>query len=215
HAIGKAQAVVEFDLEGRIITANDNFLAAMGYTLGEIKGQHHRMFVDPAYANSAEYRQFWEKLRRGEFDANEYRRIAKGGKEVWLQASYNPMFDMNGKPFKVVKFATDISKQKLAAADSQGQLSAINKAQAVVEFNLDGTVITANENFLNAMGYTLAEVRGKHHSMFVEHSLVGSDEYRQFWDKLRRGAFEARVYKRLAKGGREVWLQASYNPILD
>jgi methyl-accepting chemotaxis protein len=215
HAIGKAQAVVEFDLEGRIITANDNFLAAVGYTLGEIKGQHHRMFVDPAYANSAEYRQFWEKLRRGEFDANEYKRIGKGGKEVWLQASYNPMFDMNGKPFKVVKFATDISKQKLAAADSQGQLSAINKAQAVVEFNLDGSVITANENFLNAMGYTLAEVQGKHHSMFVEHSSVGSDEYRQFWDKLRRGEFEARVYKRLAKGGREVWLQASYNPILD
>jgi methyl-accepting chemotaxis protein len=122
---------------------------------------------------------------------------------------------MSGRPFKVVKFATDVTKQKLVEADSQGQLNAINKAQAVIEFNLDGTIITANENFLSVMGYTLVEVQGKHHSMFVESVYAQSADYRQFWDKLRRGEFESRVYKRMGKGGKEVWIQASYNPILD
>jgi methyl-accepting chemotaxis protein len=215
RAIGKAQAIVEFDLDGRIITANENFLDAVGYALADVQGKHHSMFVEPAYANSTEYRQFWERLRRGEFEANQYRRVGKGGKEIWLQASYNPILDMNGKPFKVVKFATNITKQKLAAADTQGQIDAINKAQAVVEFDLDGRIITGNEVFLRVMGYTLAAVQGKHHSMFVEQAYANSAEYRQFWDKLRRGEFEAKVYKRLANGGREVWLQASYNPILD
>jgi methyl-accepting chemotaxis protein len=214
-AIGKVQAVIEFGLDGKVLTANANFLDAMGYTLEEIRGQHHSMFVDSAYRVSPEYRMFWEKLGRGEFDEGQYKRIAKGGREVWLQASYNPILDMNGKPFKVVKYATNVTEQKLATANFEGQLAAIGKAQAVIEFGLDGKVQTANENFLNTMGYTLPEVMGRHHSVFVDPAQVGAPEYRAFWEKLGRGEYDAGQYKRIAKGGREVWLQASYNPIFD
>ena len=215
EAVGKAQAVIEFNLDGTIITANDNFLNALGYTLGEVQGQHHRMFVEESFRASAEYRQFWEALNRGEYQAGEYKRIGKGGKEVWIQASYNPILDLNGKPFKVVKYATEVTEQKLRNADFQGQIEAVGKAQAVIEFNLDGTIITANDNFLNALGYTLGEVQGQHHRMFVEESFRASVEYRQFWEALNRGEYQAGEYKRIGKGGKEVWIQASYNPILD
>jgi len=214
-AISKSQAVIEFSLDGRILTANDNFLDALGYSLDEIKGQHHSLFVEPAYRASHEYRMFWEKLGRGEFDAGQYKRIAKGGKEVWIQASYNPIMDMNGKPCKVVKYATDITAQKLQLADFTGQLGAISKAQAVIEFSLDGKILTANDNFLNTLGYSLDEIKGQHHSLFVEPAYRASHEYRMFWEKLGRGEFEAGQYKRVAKGGKEVWIQASYNPIMD
>ena len=214
-AIGKAQAVIEFSLDGKILHANDNFLNTLGYTLAEIKGQHHSMFADPAYRASTEYRLFWEKLGRGEFDAGEYKRIGKGGREIWIQASYNPIMDMNGKPFKVVKYATDITQSKLQAADFAGQLSAINKAQAVIEFSLDGKILHANDNFLNTLGYTLAEIKGQHHSMFADPVYRASPEYRVFWDKLGRGEFDAGEYKRIGKGGKEIWIQASYNPIMD
>jgi methyl-accepting chemotaxis protein len=214
-AINKVQAVIEFSLDGKILHANDNFLNTLGYTLAEIKGQHHSMFADPAYRASPEYRLFWDKLGRGEFDAGEYKRIGKGGKEVWIQASYNPIMDMNGKPFKVVKYATDITQSKLQAADFAGQLSAISKAQAVIEFSLDGKILHANDNFLNTLGYTLAEIKGQHHSMFADPAYRASPEYRLFWDKLGRGEFDAGEYKRIGKGGKEVWIQASYNPIMD
>ncbi len=215
QAVGKAQAVIEFNLDGTIITANDNFLNALGYTLGEVQGQHHRMFVEESFRVSVEYRQFWEALNRGEYQAGEYKRIGKGGKEVWIQASYNPILDLNGKPFKVVKYATDVTEQKLRNAEFEGQIQAVGKAQAVIEFNLDGTIITANDNFLNALGYTLGEVQGQHHRMFVEESFRVSVEYRQFWEALNRGEYQAGEYKRIGKGGKEVWIQASYNPILD
>jgi methyl-accepting chemotaxis protein len=214
-AIGKVQATIEFNLDGTVRTANDNFLNTLGYTLDEIKGKHHSMFVDSAYGNSSEYRLFWDELRAGKFQAAEYKRFGKGGKEVWIQASYNPIFDMNGKPFKVVKFATDVTITKLKNADYEGQLAAISKAQATIEFNMDGSIRTANENFLNTLGYSLDEIKGKHHSMFVETSYANSHEYRQFWDDLRAGKFQAAEYKRIGRGGKEVWIQASYNPIFD
>ncbi len=214
-AIGKSQAVIHFNLDGTILDANENFLSAMGYALEEIKGKHHKMFVEPGHAASAAYRQFWEKLGRGEYDAGEYKRLAKGGREVWIQASYNPIRDMNGKPFKVVKFATDVTRQKLASADIHGQIDAIGKSQAVIHFNLDGTIIDANENFLSAMGYRLDEIKGKHHSLFVSEAHARSDDYRRFWEKLRAGKYDAGEYQRLGKGGREIWIQASYNPIFD
>ncbi|HUI59725.1 MAG TPA: PAS domain-containing protein, partial [Steroidobacteraceae bacterium] len=214
-AISKAQAVIEFNLDGTIVTANDNFLRAMGYTLDEIRGQHHGMFVDPAYRSSDEYRRFWEKLGRGEYDANQYKRIAKGGREVWIQASYNPILNAAGKPYKVVKYATDVTAQVNAAVESKGQMAAISRVQAVIEFELDGKIINANENFLNTLGYRLEEIRGQHHSMFVEPAYRSSDEYRRFWEKLARGEYDAGQYKRIGKGGREVWIQASYNPILN
>lgn len=214
-ALGKSQAVIEFETDGTIITANENFLGAMGYTLDEVKGKHHSMFVDKTYAQSNDYKQFWADLARGIYQARQFRRIGKGGKEVWIEASYNPILDKNGKPFKVVKFATDITKQKMEHANLQGQIEAIGKSQAVIEFNMDGSIITANENFLKTMGYTLHEVQGKHHSMFAEPAFAASEEYRRFWESLNRGEFQAAQYKRLGKGGKEIWIEASYNPILD
>ncbi|HNB46022.1 MAG TPA: PAS domain-containing protein, partial [Burkholderiaceae bacterium] len=214
-AISRSQAVIEFGLDGKILTANENFLSTLGYTLSEIQGQHHSLFVDPAYRASPEYRLFWERLGRGEFDAGQYKRIGKGGKEVWIQASYNPILDLNGKPCKVVKYATDITAERLRAADWSGQIAAISKAQAVIEFGMDGKVLTANDNFLNALGYTLAEIQGQHHATFVDPVERASPAYRQFWEKLGRGEYDAGRYRRIGKGGKEVWIQASYNPILD
>ncbi len=214
-AIGKSQAVIEFEMEGTVITANDNFLKVLGYTLDEIKGKHHSMFVDEAYRQSFDYKEFWAKLNRGEYQAAEYKRIGKGGKEVWIQASYNPILDANGKPFKVVKYATDVTAQKLVNSDFSGQMAAIRKSQAVIEFKMDGTVLDANENFLRTLGYALEEIKGRHHSMFIDEAYRQSSEYREFWAKLNRGEYQAAEYKRIGKGGKEVWIQASYNPIMD
>ncbi|MBK6716914.1 MAG: PAS domain S-box protein [Burkholderiales bacterium] len=214
-AIGKSQAVIEFGLDGKVLTANENFLKTLGYSLPEIQGQHHSLFVDPAHRASAEYRMFWDRLGRGEFDAGQYKRIGKGGREVWIQASYNPIFDLSGKPFKVVKYATDITEARLQAADFSGQLDAIGKAQAVIEFSLDGKVLRANDNFLNTLGYSLQDIVGQHHSQFVDPAHRASAEYRMFWERLGRGEYDAGRYLRIGKGGREIWIQASYNPILD
>ena len=214
-AVNKAQAVIQFNLDGTIIDANDNFLGAVGYDLDEIKGQHHSMFVDETYGSSNEYKEFWAKLNRGEYQAAEYKRFGKGGKEIWIQASYNPIFDPDGKPFKVVKYATDITEQILKNADYQGQIAAIHKAQAVIEFELDGTIQTANENFLQTVGYTLDEIEGKHHSIFVDPEFKNTSEYSDFWAKLGRGEYQAAEYKRFGKSGNEIWIQASYNPIFD
>jgi methyl-accepting chemotaxis protein len=214
-AIGRAQAVIAFNLDGTIVTANENFLKTVGYSLHEIQGKHHSMFVEPATRDSAAYREFWASLNRGEYQAAEYKRIGKGGKEIWILASYNPILDEKGKPFKVVKFATDVTEQKLRTADLAGQIAAIGKSQAVIEFNMDGSILAANENFLNALGYSLGEIKGKHHSMFVEASDRDGAAYREFWANLNAGRYQAGEFKRIGKGGREIWIQASYNPILD
>jgi len=214
-ALGRSQAVIEFDMDGTIRTANDNFLKALGYSLGEIQGKHHSMFVDPSERDSAAYRDFWAALKRGEYQAAEYKRIGKGGKEVWIQATYNPVLDASGKPVKVVKFATDITARKMKSLEDAGQIAAIGRAQAVIAFEMDGTIVTANENFLKALGYTLAEIQGKHHSMFVEQAERNSAAYREFWARLNRGENQSAEYKRVGKGGKEVWILASYNPVLD
>jgi methyl-accepting chemotaxis protein len=214
-AIERSQAVIAFNLDGTIIDANKNFLDTMGYSLAEIQGKHHRMFVTASEQDSAEYREFWARLGRGEFQSAEYKRVGKGGKEVWILATYNPIFDEKGKPFKVVKFASDVTAQKMRAADLDGQITAIGKSQAVIEFNMDGTIITANANFLDTVGYSIGEIRGRHHSLFVEPVERAGSAYAGFWEKLNRGEYQAGEYKRIGKGGKEVWIQASYNPILD
>ncbi|MCA1472743.1 PAS domain-containing methyl-accepting chemotaxis protein [Bradyrhizobium sp. IC3195] len=214
-AISRAQAVIEFKLDGTIVSANENFCKALGYSLDEIKGKHHSLFVAEADRNSPAYREFWAALNRGEYQAGEFKRIGKGGREVWILASYNPLLDENGRPYGVVKFATDVTAEKLKNADLAGQIAAIDKAQAVIEFNMDGTIITANANFLGALGYSLAEIKGRHHSMFVEPSERDGAGYREFWAALNRGQYQAAEYKRIGKGGKEVYIQASYNPILD
>ena len=214
-AIERSQAVIEFELDGTIITANDNFLNTVGYSLQEIAGKHHSMFVDDVTRLSSEYREFWAKLNRGEYQVAEYKRVGKGSKEIWIQASYNPILNANGRPIKVIKFATDVTNQKMINADFSGQIAAIGKSQAVIEFKMNGTIVTANENFLRTMGYSLYEIAGKHHSMFVDEDTRQSRDYREFWARLGRGEYQAAEYKRIGNGGKEVWIQASYNPILD
>jgi methyl-accepting chemotaxis protein len=214
-ALNRVQAVIEFDLQGIILHANDNFLQTLGYTLAEVQGKHHAMFCDPVYAASAEYQAFWDKLGRGAFDRNDYKRVAKGGREIWINASYNPIFDDEGKPYKVIKFATDITAQKNANAEFEGKITAISKSQAMIEFTLDGIILAANDNFLATSGYAREEVVGKHHRMFCTPEYAASEQYRHFWRDLASGSYDTGEYKRIAKGGREIWLNASYNPILD
>lgn len=214
-AIGKSQAVIEFHLDGTIITANENFLSTTGYTIAEIQGKHHRIFCEEGYANSTEYKHFWKKLGAGEFDSGEYKRVTKSGSEVWLNASYNPIFDSNGIPFKVVKFASDVSAIKLKNTEYEGKVSAISKAQAVIEFDTNGIVLDANENFLDTMDYALDEIKGEHHRMFCDGDYVASSDYKKFWQKLNRGEFDGGRYKRIGNHGKVVWIQATYNPILD
>jgi methyl-accepting chemotaxis protein len=214
-AIDKSQAVIQLKMDGTVLKANENFLQTMGYTLEEIAGKHHGMFVEETYRKSGDYKEFWAALNHGEFKSGEFKRISKSGEEVWIRAIYNPIFDMNGKPFKVVEYATNITEQKLKYADYEGQLNAIGSTQGVIEFKMDGTVIKANPNFLSMLGYRPDEVEGKHHSMFVEESYRRTPEYREFWEKLNRGEYVSQEFKRIGKGGKEVWIQASYNPILD
>jgi methyl-accepting chemotaxis protein len=214
-AFDKSQAIIEFALDGTILTANENFLKTLGYALVEVRGKHHSMFVDPVYAASAEYKEFWARLKNGEFQRAQYQRIGKDGREVWIEASYNPILNSAGKPVKVVKLATDITATKNAAIEQDGQIKALDRSQATIEFDLDGIILDANANFLTTLGYAFDEIKGRHHSMFVEPAFAASAEYKEFWAKLRRGEFQAAQYKRLGKGGREVWIEASYNPIFD
>ena len=214
-ASDRSLAVIEFNMDGVVLEANENFLRATGYTLEEIKGRHHGMFVDEQYRASYEYREFWARLNRGEYVSGEFRRSGRNGKEIWLQACYNPMVGPSGKPTKVIKFAIDMTVEKVRANDAAGQLAAIGRSQAVVEFDMDGTVRGANENFLRTMGYSLEEVKGRHHAMFVGDELRNSAEYREFWARLNRGESVSGEFKRVARGGRELWIQCWYNPILD
>ncbi|AYM82893.1 methyl-accepting chemotaxis protein [Agrobacterium radiobacter] len=213
-ALSKSQAIIEFDLSGKILTANENFCRALGYELSEIVGRHHSMFVEPSVVSSQDYKAFWSKLSAGQFDQRQYKRIGKGGREVWIEASYNPV-SRRGKPVKVVKIATDITDRKLKAAEDAGKIDALSRAQAIIEFSPDGEVLTANENFLAALGYSLAEVQGRHHSMFCEPAYTQSPQYKQFWERLAGGDLVADEFMRLGKGGRKVFIQASYNPIFD
>jgi len=213
-ALSRSQAVIEFKLDGTIITANENFCRALGYTIEEIKGKHHRIFCDPAYTATADYREFWAMLNRGQFESREYKRLKKDGSEIWIQASYNPVFK-NGKLWKIVKFASDITAAKLKSAEDNGKLEAISRIQATIEFTPTGEILTANENFLSTLGYTLGEITGKHHSMFCEPDYTRSDAYREFWKTLASGQFVSQEFKRIGKGGKVVWIQASYNPIFD
>jgi len=215
NALHRSQAVIEFDMDATITNANDNFLRIVGYTLDELKGQRHSLFVDEATRNSAEYRDMWQRLNRGEFVAGEFRRVAKGGREIYIQGVYSPIVDKQGRPFKVVKYSHDVTAARLCHADYEGQVAAINRVQAVVEFGLDGVIVRANAPFLQAMGYRLEEIQGKHHSTFVDAAYAASAEYRQFWADLAAGQQKTGRFRRIGKGGREVWIQGSYFPILD
>ncbi len=214
QAISQSQAIIEFDLTGRILDANENFCKALGYGLSEIVGRHHSMFVSPQEAASPEYKAFWAGLASGTFQRQQYKRFGKGGREVWIEASYNPVM-RNGKPYKVVKFATDITASKMQSAEDGGKLLALSRAQAIIEFTPQGDIIRANDNFLAALGYDHAEIAGRHHSMFCDPTYAASPDYRTFWENLRDGKFVTDQFMRIGKGGKRVFIQASYNPIFD
>jgi methyl-accepting chemotaxis protein len=214
-AFGRSQAIIEFACDGTILTANENFLRLLAYTLADIKGRNHRILVGPQEAESAEYAALWRRLRHGGYHVGQYKRIGQGGVEVWIEGSYNAVVDGRGRTYKIVKIATDVTAQKRVFADMQGKLVAIGASQAVIEFGLDGIILDANANFLAVMGYTLDEVKGRHHSMFVDAAYADSAEYREFWANLRRGIFQASKFKRLGKGCRTVWIEAAYSLVLD
>ncbi|MCS4093567.1 PAS domain-containing methyl-accepting chemotaxis protein [Rhizobium sp. BK176] len=214
EALDRSQALIEFKLDGTIISANENFCKVLGYAAGELTGKHHRIFVDPREANSPDYQAFWQGLASGKFDQRQYKRFTKDGRPVWIEASYNPVF-RRGKPYKVVKIATDITRAKLRESDSIGKLGALSRAQAIIEFTPRGEILTANENFLQALGYSLSDIVGQHHRMFCEGDYVKSSAYQDFWARLGRGDFFSDEFKRIAKGGREIYIQATYNPIFD
>ncbi|WP_320201416.1 methyl-accepting chemotaxis protein [Agrobacterium sp. rho-13.3] len=214
NAFSMSQAMIEFDLTGTILTANENFCAALGYTLQEIVGQHHRIFCDREYADSADYAAFWKSLGGGKFDASQYKRVRKDGKEIWIEASYNPVY-RNGKAYKVVKIATDITAKKRKAEEDNSKLEAISRSQAVIEFTPTGEIITANENFCKTLNYNLGEIVGKHHRLFCEPSHAASSAYADFWKRLASGEFISDEFVRYGKNGKEVWIQAAYNPILN
>ncbi|MBO1327108.1 methyl-accepting chemotaxis protein [Acetobacter suratthaniensis] len=214
-AIERSFAIVEFDPQGKILTANENFCAATGYRLEEIRGRHHSMFVDPEYTKTAEYAAFWNKLASGMFDAQEYVRIGKGGQEIWLQASYNPVSDVLGRVYKVVKVAAVTTDAARRAAETRGKLTAISRAQAMIEFTPEGQILDANDRFLETMSYDRSEIIGKHHRLFVAPGEADTADYALFWQKIRAGEFISDEFKRISKNGKVVWLQASYNPIFD
>ncbi|WP_377843522.1 methyl-accepting chemotaxis protein [Bosea sp. UC22_33] len=215
EAIHRSQAVIEFDITGKVLSANGNFLAATGYQLAEIVGRPHAIFLRKDEAEAPAYKAFWSALRQGEPQEGQFLRVGKGGAPLWLQATYAPVLGRDGKPTRIVKFATDITAQKAEIANSEAQIAAIRKSQAVIEFNLDGIILDANANFLNAVGYRLDEIKGQHHRLFIAPENHPSDEYKRFWAKLGRGEYDEGEYLRVGKNGRRIWIQATYNPILD
>lgn len=215
QALNHAYAVIRFDVDGTIIDANENFLKVCGYRLDEIKGQHHRLFLDSDEANSDSYRDFWHRLEGGECVSGEFERVRRDGRKIWIQASYNPIMDEHGKVCAVIKFAQDVTKQKEQDSYYKGQIDALNNSVAVISFNLDGTIVDANDNFLKVVGYTLEDIKGKHHRLFVTDQYAQSDAYKNFWGKLCQGHHVSGEFERIGKGGKSIQLQATYNPVYD
>lgn len=211
-ALSRSMAVIQFSKDGQIEHANKNFLQLMGYQLEEIKGKHHSIFLEAGEANASVYRQFWAELASGKAQIAEFKRITKTGKEVWIQGTYTPILK-NNQVTKVIKFASDITDRVLKQADFESQLQAIHRAQAVIEFDLNGQILFANPNFLNLMEYKLAEVVGQHHRIFVEPKEASAKAYADFWQSLKAGQYQTAEYKRITKTGKEVWIHATYNPI--
>lgn len=213
-AIDKSNAVIEFDLNGNILFANDNFLNTVGYKLDEIKGQHHSIFISEVEKHSEKYKEFWRKLNEGKYDEGLYKRYGCDGREIWLRATYNPIFK-GDRPYKIVKYAQDVTFDQNQKANFLGQIQAINRSQAIIEFDLKGNVLSANDNFAETMLYKESEILGKHHSVFLFTEDKEAPEYTHFWKNLAKGQLYTGVFRRKNKNGQEVWLQASYNPIFD
>lgn len=214
-ALDKAFAYVEFDTSGNVLSANQNFLDATEYKQDEVVGKHHRIFVDSDYAKSVEYQSFWSDLASGKTFSDDYRILTKSGRDVWIKAVFAPAMDEVGRVIKIVTIATDVSSAKVESINNERQLEEANRNQAVIEFDDQGTILSANQNFLQCLGYSLAEIKGKHHSMFVDDEYANTPAYAQFWTDLRGGKFQTAEFKRVGKGGKEIWIQATYNPRFD
>ncbi|PJE25906.1 methyl-accepting chemotaxis sensory transducer with Pas/Pac sensor [Pseudooceanicola antarcticus] len=212
-AVKRSMAVAEYELDGRLIDANELFLKPMGYKLEDVKGKHHRTFMDPEEAAAPAYADFWSRLRQGSSESGQVRRRDRNGAYRWLEATYETLIDPEGRPFKVVCYAFDTTDAKNLAADAASQIAAINRVQAVIEFDTRGKVTAVNDTFCAAMGYERDEIVGKHHSMFVDRAYAKSPEYETFWADLRAGRDVSGNFQRLGKGGRVVHIRASYNPI--
>ncbi|WP_341674882.1 PAS domain-containing methyl-accepting chemotaxis protein [Niveibacterium sp. SC-1] len=215
QAIDRSMALIEFTPEGVIVTANPNFLAVTGYAQDELAGQHHRMLCDPEYAQSPAYVTLWDRLRRGEFVTGKFKRRGKGGRSIWLEASYNPIRDAAGTVLRVVKFAQDVTQATEEAEEYANRMKAIDQSMAVISFLPDGTILNANANFLNAVGYSLEEVIDQHHRIFCTQEYTASPAYAAFWRKLNGGQHVNGLFPRVGKDGRMLWLEASYNPMFD
>ncbi|PIF48894.1 methyl-accepting chemotaxis sensory transducer with Pas/Pac sensor [Pseudomonas sp. 29] len=214
-AINRSMAVIEFDLDGVVLRANDNFLKTMGYTAEQAIGQPHRRFCTPEFGRSAQYTDLWSRLKNGQFQSGTFERVDGKGQPIWLEASYNPIKDASGRVVKVVKYAMDVTAKVQQESEANAKLQAIDRAMAVIEFNLDGSILTANQNFLTRMGYTLAELKGKHHRLFCTPALVNSSVYEDFWRRLNQGELFQGQFERVDKRGQTVWLEANYNPVYD
>ncbi|EKQ8059607.1 energy taxis response protein CetZ [Campylobacter jejuni] len=213
RSIGNTMAVIEFTTDGVILEANQNFLTTMKYSLSEIKGKHHSMFCLPEVVNSSAYSDFWKDLRDGKARSGLFRRIAKGGIDVYLEANYLPISDNNGHVYKIIKFANDITQRHYEMLNLRNTIAAANRSMAIIEFKPDGTIITANENFLRTMDFNIDEIKGKHHSMFCDSNYRHSKDYVQFWEDLREGKFQSGKYIRYGRNNKKVYLEASYNPV--
>ena len=214
-ALDRSMALIEFQPDGTILNANSNFLSLMGYTLAEVRGQHHRLFCEPGQSSSREYSEFWRRLASGEFVSERFLRRDKQGREIWLEASYNPVLGASGRVEKVVKIAADISAQVRMEQEQNSLINAINRSMAMIEFNLQGEVLTANDNFLNTMGYRLEDIRGKHHRLFCNREEADSAGYKSFWAQLNRGEYVSGRFQRVGRNGQPIWLRATYNPVFD
>ena len=214
-ALGRSMALIEFQPDGTILDANNNFLSLMGYTLEEVRGQHHRLFCEQGLSSSREYSEFWRRLASGEFVSERFLRRDKQGREIWLEASYNPVLGASGRVEKVVKIAADISAEVRKEQEQNSLINAINRSMAMIEFNLQGEVLTANDNFLNTMGYRLEDIRGKHHRLFCNREEADSAGYKSFWAQLNRGEYVSGRFQRVGRNGQPIWLRATYNPVFD
>lgn len=215
EAINRSTASITFDTNGYIVSANDNFLKLMEYTVSEIIGKHHSIFCDSQYIKTNDYKSFWNDLRSGKYIKNKFKRLTKSNKIVWLEASYNPILDKTGKVISIIKFANDITNFTLEKNEHEEKINAINLSMAMIELTTDGIIINANENFLKTTGYTLSEIVGKKHKIFCDNEYVISKDYADFWLNLGSGLFSNGKFKRKKKNGEYIWLEATYNPIKD
>ncbi len=214
-AIRQNLAWIEFTRDGEILDANQAFLGVVGYSLDEIRGQHHSLFCTQDVTASVDYRRFWQRLSSGESFTDRFARIDKNGRKIWLEASYIPVTDATGAVARVLKLAFDITREVEAEQQHESLLNAINRSMAVIEFTLAGEIVTANDNFLHTMGYRLDEVKGKHHRIFCHESTANSPRYQQDWEHLNRGEYLSDRFKRVTRSGQTIWLRATYNPLYD